>query len=143
MPTEGAASLPLRVLLVLPDQWPRALLRAALREAGYDALGAPSLDAALLYPAEDEERGPVRAILVDQATLTEPEADAILDTLLQRHGRPATVLLAHSAFAYPHLAPTAASRWQRIVQRPASIADLVGTVEALLPLPPASARPQD
>lgn len=29
-----------RVLILQPDHWPRALLRAELREAGYDAVGA-------------------------------------------------------------------------------------------------------
>src|SRR3954470_19927901 len=55
--------LPPRVLLVMPDQWPRALLRAALRDAGYDAVGAPGLSAALRYRPAVADRGPVRLVV--------------------------------------------------------------------------------
>jgi Response regulators consisting of a CheY-like receiver domain and a winged-helix DNA-binding domain len=64
-----APAQPPRVLLVMPEQWPRALLRAELRERGYDALGAPGVAAALAYPVSAPARGPVRLILIDQAAL--------------------------------------------------------------------------
>ena len=32
----ASPTLPPRILLVMPAQWPRALLRASLREVGYD-----------------------------------------------------------------------------------------------------------
>src|SRR5512142_2916514 len=43
--------LPPRILVVMPAQWPRALVRAELRERGYDAAGARDLLEAL---SEDE-----------------------------------------------------------------------------------------
>lgn len=120
----------------MPKQWPRALLRAALLETGYDALGAPDLEGALLYPAEAEDRGPVRLVLVDESTLSESEAQARLGELLRRHRQPNTVLLAHARFAHPPAGVAAASGWNRIVRRPVSVAELVARVRELLPLPP-------
>jgi DNA-binding response OmpR family regulator len=134
-------SPPPRVLLVIPEQWPRALLRAALREAGYDALGTPSLAAALRYPIESRDRGPVRLILVDQAALTDEESATLLDALLRRHGHPVGVLLARAMPAQPLPATAGPVPWRRVIRRPASIADLVAAVQALLPLPPGSRRP--
>ena len=54
-----------RILVVSGEQWPRALLRAQLDEAGYDAIGAGTLSRALRYPPDDAERGPVRLIVLD------------------------------------------------------------------------------
>ena len=129
------------MLLVIPEQWPRALLRAALREAGYDALGAPSLAAALRYPIQSGDRGPVRLTLVDQAALTDEESATLLDELLRRHGYPAAVLLARAMPAQPLPATRAPAPWRRVIRRPASIADLVAAVQTLLPLPPESGQP--
>lgn len=114
-----------RVLLVLPDQWHRALLRAELRELGYDALGAPDVASALLYPAQEPGRGAMGLILVDQRALTNT-GHALLPELLARHEAPA-VLLA------PGAGPPAAGPWIRMLRRPLSIADLTRTVQALLP----------
>jgi hypothetical protein len=124
------------VLLVLPDQWPRALLRAALREAGYDALGAPSLAAALRYRPAVPDRGPVRLALVDQAAVDGADPE-LLGQLLRRHGDPAPVLLARATHAEPE------GPWRRVLRRPASIADIVSAVQALLPLAPGATRPID
>ena len=135
----SVTSPPPRVLLVISEQWPRALLRAALREAGYDALGAPSLAAALRYPIQSRGRGLVRLILVDQAALTDEESATLFDVLLRRHKYPPAVLLARALPAQP--LPAGATRWLRVIRRPASIADLVAAVQALLPLPPGSGRP--
>ena len=134
-------SLSPRVLLVIPEQWPRALLRAALREAGYDALGAPSLAAARRYPVQLRDRGPVRLILVDQAGLTDEESATLLDALLRRHGYPAAVLLARAMPAQPLPAAAGSTPWRQVIRRPASIADLVAGVQELLPLSPGSGRP--
>jgi hypothetical protein len=133
--------LPPRDLLVMPDQWPRALLRAALREVGYDALGAPGLAGALRYRADAPDRGPVCVILVDQSTLTEEDAGAQLNALARRHGDPALLLLARGGAPGPPIKPDGG--WRRIVRRPASIADLVEAVRAVLPLPPGATRPLD
>ena len=127
----------------MPDQWPRALLRAALREIGYDAVGAPSLAAALHFPAEVPDRGPVRLILVDQAALPDEPAATTLTLLLERHGEPPAVLLARAMPATalpPSNTPVA---WRLVLRRPASVGDLIAAVEAVIPLPPGSRRPVD
>jgi len=125
---------PPRVLLVMPEQWPRALLRAELRERGYDALGAPGLAAALAYPVSVPERGPVRLILVDQAALGASD-EPLLAQLLERHGHPASVLLTRRGRV------PVGGAWTRVLSRPARIADLADAVGALLPLPTGGVRP--
>ena len=117
----------------MPDQWHRALLRAELRELGYDALGAPEVAGALLYPAEEPGRGAVGLILIDQRALT-TTGHALLPELLARHQAPA-VLLA------PGGGPPAAGPWIRVLSRPLSIADLTRTVQALLPPAGNASRP--
>lgn len=132
-----------RVLLIMPAQWPRALLRAALREAGYDAVGAPGFPGALHYRATDPDRGPVRLVVIDQDALREPDAGSELTALIGRHEGPDLLLLAKGG---PVAAlPPAASEmaWRRIVRRPASIAELVDAVRAVLPLPPDASRALD
>jgi CheY-like chemotaxis protein len=133
---DGMPFLPPRVLIVMPDQWPRALLRAALREVGYDAVGAGSLAAALRVRSVQPERGPVRLIIVDQHAHSGPN-DEQLTRLLARHGEPATMLLARTAVAAP------ARVWQRVLRRPVSIAEIVTAVQTLLPLLPEAYRPLD
>jgi hypothetical protein len=135
--------LPPRVLLVMPDQWPRALLRAALREAGYDALGAPGLPAALHYPRAVADRGPVRVVLIDQAAMSDDSAARLLGDLLQRHGDPEAVLLARALPAAPLPAAASAVAWRRVIRRPASVGDLVAAVRDIFPLPPEASRPLD
>lgn len=127
----------------MPEQWPRALLRAALREAGYDAVGAISLAEALRYGPVSDERGPVQAVLLDQAALDDEESATLLEALLRHHGYPAAVLLARAMPAQPLPGTTAPARWKQVIRRPASIAELVATVQGLLPLPPGSSRPVD
>lgn len=134
---------PPRVLLVMPDQWPRALLRAALREVGYDALGAPGLAGALRYRVQAPSRGPVRLVLLDQAALQGDEALPLLTTLLHRYGDPAAILLAR---AVPMSGPPGKAEpapWTRVIRRPVSIDGIVAVVRELLPLPPAMSRPLD
>jgi len=129
-----------RVLLILPDQWPRALLRAALREVGYDAVGAPGLPAALRYRATAPDRGPVRLVMIDQDALRQPGAGAELTALIDRHGAPELILIAKSGRA-PLPVSAREIAWRRIVRRPASIAELVDVVRGVLPLE--SQRPLD
>jgi len=127
----------------MPEQWPRALLRAALREVGYDALGAPGLAGALRYRAEVPSRGAVRLVLVDQAVLQGDEAFLLLTTLLDRHQHPAAILLARAG-PMPGLSEQVEpAPWARVVRRPVSIEGIVAAVRDLLPLPPASSRPVD
>src|SRR5262245_23489785 len=115
-----------RVLVISAEQWHRALLRAALRDVGYDAVGAPSVTAALRFRADAAGRGPVRLVVVDQPALG--EGDDALARLLARHGAPAALLLARATVGAP------AGPWARVLVRPVSVADVVATVEALLPL---------
>ena len=117
-----------RVLIVMPDQWPRALLRAALRDVGYDAVGTRSLASALRVRPSEPGRGPVRVIVVDQHALIGPN-DGLTTRLLERYGAPGTILLARTAVTPP------AGLWHRILRRPVSIAEIVAGVQALLPLP--------
>jgi hypothetical protein len=125
---------PPRVLLVMPDQWPRALLRAELRERGYDALGAPGLAAALAYPVSVPDRGPVRLLLLDQTALG-PSEEPLLARLVERHGYPAGLLLARVGQA------PASGDWSRVLRRPVTIAELAEAVTSLLPLPAGSVGP--
>ena len=127
----------------MPEQWPRALLRAALREVGYDALGAPGLAGALRYRVEAPSRGPVRLVLVDQAALQGDEALAFLTNLLHRYGHPPTILLARAvAMSEPPAQPEPAP-WTRILRRPVSIDGIVAAVRDLLPLSQGTPRPLD
>ena len=119
----------------MADQWPRAQLRAVLREAGYDALGASDLDEALTYPAVEHSRGPVRLVVLDQAVVQDGGEAAVLG-LLRQHDEPATLLLG-SVLARPPNGP-----WSQVLQRPASIADIMQAVRALLELP-ATTHPLD
>jgi hypothetical protein len=125
----------------MPDQWPRALLRAALREAGYDAVGAPGLPGALRYRATAPDRGPVGLVVIDQEALREPEAERELTALIDRHGSPELILVAKGGPAAPLPPPAGKTSWRHIVRRPASIAELVDAVRAVLPLGPDARRP--
>jgi hypothetical protein len=126
-------SHPARVLLIMPQQWPRALLRAELREEGYDAIGARNLSEAGRHPATDPERGPVGLVLVDDAALS-PGREELLEPLLARHGRPPAILLARAGHAVP------GGPWTRVLQRPVRIEDIVQAVRAILAAPRPSAE---
>jgi hypothetical protein len=125
-----------RVLIVMADQWPRALIRAALRQAGYDALGAPDLREALGYTVEEDQRGPVRLIILDQSILRGPN-DKLAGELVDRHAGALTLVLESA------LHPSVEGVWHRVIRHPATIADIVETARELLPLPPAAAHPID
>jgi len=112
----------------MPAQWPRALIRAALREAGYDAVGTQSLGTSLRIPADEPQRGPVRVVIVDQPALAAAEADTQLAALLARHRGAATLLVAQAI-----VAPSKRT-WPRVIRRPVSVADIAQAVQSLLPL---------
>jgi DNA-binding response OmpR family regulator len=126
---------PPRVLIVMAAQWPRALLRAALRQEGYDALGARDLGEALSYPAVEENRGPVRLLILDQEVLE--GNDQLLAELLERHHDALTLVLA-SAFR-----PSVQGAWPRVLRHPVAIADIIKTTQELLPLSSAAVHPID
>ena len=124
-----------RVLLVMTDQWPRALLRAALRERGYDAVGTRALAGAVRLAAPDRSRGSVGLVLLAQETLTGAEPGD-LDRLRAATGAP-MVLLA------PATRRVEAGPWARVIRRPVSIGTLVAEVETLVPLTLEARRPVD
>ncbi len=125
-----------RVIIVMVDQWPRALLRAALRDVGYDAVGTRSLETALRLPDVEVDRGPVRLIVIDQSAVGNTSGSE-LEELLSRHRTSATLLLASATVDAP------AGPWGRVLRRPVSVADIVAAVEAMVPVPAAARRPLD
>lgn len=120
----------------MPEQWPRALLRAALREVGYDAVGTRTLGSAFRVNPDEPDRGPVRLVILDQSVLAD-EADDQLAQLLARHGLPATILLARPTLALPD------GSWQRVLRRPVSVGEIVAEAQASLPLSPGHRHPLD
>ncbi len=113
----------------MADQWPRALLRAALREAGYDAIGTRTLAGALAYPAHAPGRGPVRGLVVDWSAIDgAPEAGTaeVLTELRRRHGTVPVVLLASAVHGDPP------GQWTRVIRRPFSVEDVVQVVLELV-----------
>jgi len=132
-PSPGDLSVA-RVLLVMPEAWPRALLRAELRERGYDAQGAPTLAEAMVYPAEDPERGPVRLVILDGRVVGEG-ARGVLERLCERHSE-ARVLLLWGEEGTPPPGP-----WAGVVRGPFSIAEMVRAVQWHIPAPAAPSGP--
>jgi hypothetical protein len=130
----AAEPLPPRVLLVMSDQWPRALLRAALREVGYDASGTRVLSMVRGRIAPEAGRGPVRLVVLDQNALTEADAPEL--EALSSAGIP--IVLLAPAVRRLHGGP-----WTQVIRRPFSIGDLVQAIERLVPLAPEARRPVD
>ena len=120
----------------MSDQWPRAHLRAALREAGYDAVGTRDLDNALRIAPVETDRGPVGLLVVDQQDL-HASADALLHEVRERFAHPRSLLVARAVNAH------AASEWDRVITRPLSVADIVSAAKVLLPLSPGLRHPLD
>ena len=111
-----------RILLVMPEHWPRALLRAELIERGYDVVGAPDLPAAMSVRPVERGRGPVRLIAIDQDAMVEPQS-RLLEHLVSRHRNPRLVLLARAQLNTPP------GRWDRVVCRPALIGEIASAIE--------------
>lgn len=129
-----SGEFPPRVLIVMPDQWRRALLRATLREVGYDAVGTRNVSAAMRILGNDPGRGEVKLIIIDQDALNESETP--VDALIKTHAAP-SILIAHSTIAAPP------GPWQRTLSRPLAIDDIVAAVQSLLPLPAEGRHPID
>ncbi len=128
-------TFPPRILIIIPDQWPRALLRAALREAGYDAVGARSVHGAVRHAGPAPGRGPVALVVLDHdAVAADPDA---FDALMAASGRPPAILVAHATREPP------AGPWARIVRRPLSVHELAADVETMVPLAPELRHPID
>ena len=124
-----------RVLLVMGEQWPRALLRAALREAGYDAAGTRTLGGALRLAEPALGRGAAGLIVLAQDAYTDADHP---DLERLRSATQAPVLLIAPAGREVEGGP-----WVGVVRRPVSIGELVRTVEKLMPLPPTARHPID
>jgi hypothetical protein len=112
----------------MPDQWPRALLRAELLEAGYDTVGARTLEEAATLLGHDEERGPVGLVLVEERALRGQES--ALSKVARIPSVALTVLLTRGAGS-----PDPAGAWSRVLRRPLSLGAIVAEVRSLLPLP--------
>lgn len=125
-----------RVLIVMRAQWPRALIRAALRDVGYDALGARDLDEAVSYPAEEDDRGRVRLIILDQGTI-EGGDPGLLVELSERYGDFLTLLLESAVL------PPVQGVWPNVLRHPVAIGDIVKATQRLVPIPSASVHPID
>jgi len=125
-----------RVILVMSDQWPRALIRASLRDVGYDAIGARSIAEAWLQPRHVESRGDTALVVFDQDALTEDRPGALRE-LLRFHGDPPAMLLAHATRDLPD------GPWSYVVRRPVSVGEIVAAVEKALPLPADARIPID
>jgi hypothetical protein len=111
-------------------------LRAALRHEGYDALGARDLKEALLYSDEEErERGPVRLIIFDRDVLE--GHDSLVAKLTGRYPE-ALAMVLESAFH-----PSVEGSWPRVLRHPVTIADIVQTVQELVPLASPAVHPLD
>ena len=136
MISDPATDLPPRVMVVMPEQWTRALLRAALREEGYDAIGSRGVREAFRIRPDDPTRGPVRLLIVDQDALAEVPA-TLVPALATRLGGPATLLIHRVTKAMPP------GEWGRVLQRPVSVDDVVATARALVPLPSGARHPVD
>jgi len=123
-----ADAFPPRVLIVMSDDGRRALIRAALREVGYDAIGTHGPRDAWLVPPGEQDRASVRLIIVDQNALSPVEIES-LSALRRRFGDPDILLLARATVAPPE------GPWHRVLRRPVSVADIVSAAEELVPLP--------
>jgi hypothetical protein len=124
-----------RVLLLMPDQWPRALFRAALREVGYDAIGSGSVATARRHDALEPGRGVMALVIADQDAVSGFKND--LRHLLESHGEPPVLLVAHATMQPP------SGAWMRVIRRPVSVDDLVTAVQSLVALPENARRPLD
>jgi len=111
----------------MSDDWRRALLRAALRAVGYDAIGVHDIAEALGIPPTVDDRGAVRLIVVDQTAF--PGGAGVPTVLRERYPETQTILLARATVAAPE------GEWSRILRRPLSVADVVAATQAILPLP--------
>ncbi len=129
--------VPPRVLVVSPDRALRALVRAELREAGYDAIGASSFAAALEYPPAERERGPVRLLIVHEGAV-DPAGEFLERARLQFPGSRFLLVAGEGSGGTVPAGP-----WDVIARRPVAIGEIVARVRALVPLPPALERPID
>jgi hypothetical protein len=119
----------------MPDQWRRALLRAALREVGYDAVGARNMEEAGRYRAIESGRGNVQLVVAQDEALGSGSDE--LSAILASHHSPPVVLLTRATHETP------AGAWSRVLRMPFSVEDVVEAVRSTLPLSEAHRHPLD
>src|SRR5439155_23296130 len=124
---------PPRILIVSPDQRSRALLRAELRETGYDAIGASSLTTALRYPPDEPDRGPVGLFIVDGDAAATP---ALLERTRARYAGSRFLLIRRGAAAAPSPPPERPPPLPKGRRPPITIGEIVAAARELVPLPP-------
>lgn len=117
--------LPPRILLVMPEHWPRALLRAELLERGHDTVGAPGLRTALLVPTVERDRGPVRLLIIDHAAIDRREL-RLLELLLENHHQPRVLLLARPTLERPP------GPWAKVLDFPVTVNEIATEAGRLL-----------
>jgi hypothetical protein len=122
------------VLLIVGDQWDRSFIRAALREVGYDAIGARNSAEARRYRSIEPGRGAVGLIVADHEAAADRDA---LNDVVASHRAPPVILVAQGTRAPP------SGSWSRVIRRPLSVADVVAAVESALPLAADARRPLD
>ncbi len=113
-----------RVLIVMESQWPRALLLAALQEAGYNAVGASTLDEALSQSAQAPGRASGGLIVVDHHISRD---DPLFKALLQRHPD------AQPLFLESALQPSNTELADDRLRYPLFIGEVVQAIKQLLP----------
>jgi CheY-like chemotaxis protein len=115
-----------RILLVMQRHWPRALILAALNEAGYDATGVSRMEEALAWPGLAPGQGPIRLIILDHEVLHDPES---VQKLLQRHPESQALILESA------VRPSIDGSYPNTLRYPVSIAEILQAVQQLLPAP--------
>jgi hypothetical protein len=120
---------------VLRDQWPRALLRAALREVGYDAAGTRTLTGALRLAEPETGRGAVGLILLGREAFSAEERP---DLERLRTTTQAPILFLAGTGSDIEDGP-----WTLVLRRPISVGELVRAIERVLPLPSGAQHPID
>jgi DNA-binding response OmpR family regulator len=116
--------MPLWVLVVDPDHWPRAYLRAELLERGFDADGYATVRDAVRALALSRARRPA-LIVVD---LSGQAGDERLVSALFRPGAPVVAIVGAAAASDLH---TRAHPWAAVLRRPVTIGAIADAVERL------------
>ena len=128
---------PPRVLVIWSDHWHRASLRAALREIGYDAVGARSVAEAFGYPAFERGRAPVSLIVIEADEITGDADRAIFERIQRLHPTAPVLLLARASRGLPP------GEWPLILRRPFSLGDVLAMVRNRVTVAAGLALPLD
>jgi len=115
------------IVLVIPEHWERALIRAELLERGHDAVGVPALGQLIAFHPERMGHGPLGLVVVDQKTLQGKDG-RLLEPFRRRHPDVPILLLAGQTVERPR------GPWNEVIVRPITIGEIVEKVEeAIVP----------